>query len=146
MTGSESLPTDAAIEGARRALELDALPPARTWSVARTEQGAHGYLLVVFGPPSSALAIAAVDPDSGEVLESARLPGDAPHALLSADEATRRAGFGPGTQARLVWDPTAASRSRFYPFWELRNAGRHAWVDSVRGEVRTTLEVARGGG
>ena len=146
MTGLESPRTDEAIARARVALGLDAVQPARAWFVARMQPGARGYLLVVFGPPQCASAIAAVDPDSGEVLEGARLPGLAPHTLITADEAIRRAGFGPDTQTQLVWDPTAASRSRFYPLWELRSAGRCAWVDSVRGAVRTTLEATRGGG
>ena len=127
-------------------LGLDAGQAARSWSVARMQGGARGYLLVLFGPPQCASAIAAVDPDSGEVLEAARLPGTAPHALITADEAIRRAGFGADTRARLVWDPTSASPSRFYPLWELQNAARRVWVDSVRGEVHTTLTATRGGG
>ena len=146
MTGPESPPIGTAIDHARNALGIDGGQPVRSWSVARMQPGARGYLLVVFGPPQCASGIAAVDPSSDEVLEAARLPGSAPHALLTAEEAMQRAGFGPDTQSRLVWDPTPASQSMFYPLWELRHAGRRVWVDSVRGEVRTTLEAARGGG
>ncbi len=108
--------------------------------------GASAFLLVVFGEPEHASAIAAIDPVTREVLESARLPGREPHTLLGADEAIERAGFGPGTEAQLVWDPSPASRSRFYPLWQLVNAGRTVWVDSVRGLVLHTLDAARGGG
>ena len=52
-----------------------ALGGLRTWSVERMRPGARGFLLVVFGPPERASAIAAVDPDSGEVFEAAHLPG-----------------------------------------------------------------------
>ena len=54
---------------------------------------------------------------------------------ITADEAILRAGFGPDTTARLVRDPSPASRSRFYPLWQLQNEERKAWVDSVRGNV-----------
>ncbi len=109
-------------------------------------EGAHDFILVVFGPSDKASAIAAVDAVSGEVIEAARLPGRERHALLTADEAIQRAGFGPDTDARLVWDPSPASRSRFYPLWQLQSAGHRAWVDSVRGEVWQTLDTRREGG
>jgi len=146
MTGLNAGSVNAAVASARTALGLDASLPARTWSVARMRSGARSFVLVVFGPPERASAIAAVDPVSGEVLESARLPGRQPHALITADEAILRAGFGPDTEARLVWDPSPASRSRFYPLWQLQSAERIAWVDSVRGAVWHTLDTTRGGG
>jgi hypothetical protein len=119
MTGHDDGSVDAAVASARATLGIDAREPARTWSVARMHPGARDFLLVVFGAAERASAIAAVDPTSGEVLESASLPGREPHALITADEAILRAGFGPGTQARLVWAPSPASRSRFYPLWQL---------------------------
>ena len=146
MTGFTDPTINAAVAAAREALGLDVQVPARTWSVARIQPGAQGYLLVVFGAPEHASGMAAVDPTSGRVLESASLPGREPHRLLSADEAIARAGFGPGTQARLVWDPSGASRSPFYPLWQLQNAERTIWVDSVRGTVWPTVDVRRGGG
>ena len=146
MTGINGDSVDAAVASARTALGLDVQQPARTWSVARMRPGVRGYLLVVFGPPQHAVAIAAVDPVSGEVLEAAHLPGRQPHTLITADEAILRAGFGPDTEARLVWDPSPASRSPFYPLWQLRTSERTAWVDSLRGEVWHTLDTTRGGG
>ena len=146
MTGLNTDSVDAAIASARTALGLDASQPARTWSVARMHPGARSFLLVVFGSPERASGIAAVDPESGEVLEAAHLPGREPHALITADEAILRAGFGPNTEARLVWEPTPASRSRFYPLWQLQSAEGRVWVDSVRGEVWQALDTPRGGG
>jgi hypothetical protein len=146
MTSPEPSSVDAAVASARTALGLDAHEPARTWSVTRIDPGARGYLLVVFGAADRASAIAAVDPVSEEVLEAARLPGREGHTLITADEAILRAAFGPDTKARLVWDPSAASRSRFYPLWQLQSGERKAWVDSVRGVVWHTLDAPRGGG
>ena len=101
---------------------------------------------MVFGSPERASGIAAVDPESGEVLEAAHLPGRERHALITADEAILRAGFGPDTEARLVWESSPASRSRFYPLWQLQSGERRVWVDSVRGDVWQTLDTPRGGG
>jgi hypothetical protein len=146
MSGLNADSVDAAIARARTALGLEAGEPARGWSVGRMREGAHDFILVVFGPSDRSSAIAAVDAVSGEVIEAARLPGHVRHALLTAEQAIQRAGFGPDTDARLVWDPSPASRSRFYPLWRLQSAGRRAWVDSVRGEVWQTLDTRRGGG
>lgn len=146
VTGRAAGAVDAAVASARSALGVDAREPARTWSVARMRLGARGFLLVVFGAAERASAIAAVDPESGEVLEAARLPGREGHTLITADDAIQRAGFEPDAEARLVWEPSPASRSRFYPLWQLRSAERTAWVDSVRGVVWHTLDETRGGG
>jgi hypothetical protein len=146
MTGLNTDSVDAAVVSARAALGVDSSQPARTWTVARMRPDARGYVLVVFGTPERAVAIAAVDPGSGEVLESARLPGRERHALITADEAIVRAGLGPDSEARLVWGPSSATRSRFYPLWQLQSAERRIWVDSVRGDVWQTLDTPRGGG
>ncbi len=137
---------DAATASARTALGLDASQLARTWSIARMQPGARGFLLVVFGTPERASAIAAVDTDSAEVLESAHLPGHGRHDLITAEEAIQRAGFGPEAHAQLVWDPSPASRSRFYPLWQLQSGKRRVWVDSVRGLVWHTLDTPPRGG
>jgi hypothetical protein len=107
---------------------------------------ARGFVLVVFGSAEGASAIAAVDPISGEVLEAARLQGRESHTLITDDDAIQRAGFESDAEARLVWEPSPASRSRFYPLWQLRSAERTAWVDSVRGVVWHSLDATRGGG
>jgi hypothetical protein len=146
MSGPDDWKVEGAVALARAALGLDTLQPARTWPVARMRSGARPFLLVVFGPPDRTSAVAAVDTVSGEVLEAARLPGRHPHTLISAAEAILRAGFGPGTEAQLVWEPSPVSRSPFYPLWQLRSPERTAWVDSLRGEVWDTLDAPRGGG
>ena len=146
MTDSDTDPSGQAIASARAALGLDAHEPVRTWTVARMHPGAPDFVLAIFGEAQRATGIAAVNPISGEVLESARLPGTEPYRLLSADEAILRAGLPPGTQARLVWDPSPATRSRFYPLWQLQSGERRVWVDSVRGTVWQTLDAPTRGG
>jgi len=135
---------------ARRRLGLDPGEPARTWEVARRGGEGPGFVLVVFGPGGAASGVASVDPASGEVLAHGRLPGRVPHTPMSAEDARRAAGVGAAAEARLVWDPTSASRSPFYPLWELRDGERTVWVDAVRGDVWSDLFPAgrppRGGG
>ena len=146
MADSDAAARESAIAGARAALGLDARAPVRSWKVERLHAGGRGFVLAIFGEPERATAIAAVDPASGEVLESARLPGTQPHSLLTADQAILRAGLPTEAQAQLVWDPSPATRSRFYPLWQLQDGERRVWVDSVRGTVWKTLDApARGG-
>ena len=146
LAGFDIESVNAAIASARTVLGLEPTETATTWPVARIRPGGPSFVLVVFGPPERVSAIAAVDPRSAQVLESAHLPGGARHALIDADDAIARAGFGPGTQARLVWESSPASRSRFYPLWELESGERRVWVDSVRGAVWHALDTSRGGG
>jgi hypothetical protein len=142
----ESHARNRAIGNARAALGLAASDPVHAWPVARIKQVGPGFLLVVFGAAEAAVGIAAVDPSTGEVLEKARLPGRQPHFPIGAEEAIRRAGMDANTEATLVWDPVAVSRSPFYPLWQLRGAGRTVWVDSIRGTVWNRLDAPRGGG
>jgi len=113
------------VEKARTALGLDASHRARTWNVARMHPGRPGFVLVVFGEEQAATGLATVDPASGEVLESARLPGREPHIVMPAEDARRRAGLKADTPAQLVWEATPASRSPYYPLWQLRGPNRN---------------------
>jgi hypothetical protein len=136
----------AAIDLARTALGRDASEPARGWLVHGVPSSETDFVLVVLGPPARAAALAAVATASGEVIESARLPGATAHEPMPADEARRRAGMPSDAQARLVWTPTPASRSRFYPLWEITRADHTVWIDSVRGTVLPSLDDGRRGG
>jgi hypothetical protein len=131
---------------AAAALGLSASEPAQIWLVDRIRPGVPGYFLVVFGTPRAALGLAAVDRATGAVFAKATLPGRGPHHLLSAEDAMRIAGMGPGAEATLMWDPVPASASPFYPLWRLRNADRTVWVESVTGRVSHTLDAKIGGG
>jgi hypothetical protein len=134
------------IANARLALDLDVSVPAHVWAVARLQPGRHNYFLVVFGTDQASIGIATVDASSMEVLEKARLPGSQLHHLLSAREAIRRASLPADTKATLVWEPSAASRSRFYPLWQLTTQTKTVWVDSIRGTVSKNLRSTLGGG
>jgi hypothetical protein len=131
---------------AAAALGLPASEPAQIWLIDRIRPDVPGYFLVVFGAPRAAIGLAAVDRATGAVFAKARLPGRGPHHLLSAEDAMRIAGMGPGAQATLMWDPVPASTSPFYPLWRVRTAHRTVWVESVTGTVSHTLEGKTGGG
>ena len=139
---------DRAVANAREALALGAGQQARVWEIGRMRASARSFLLVIFGPPEHSVGIATVDLQSGSVLQHARLPGVGSHNVMPADEAMKRANFPAGSPAQLVWDPTPASRSPFYPLWQISNADRTVWVDGVRGTVWKTLasKDRRGGG
>ena len=135
-----------AIANARLALDLEVSVPAQVWTVARLQPGRHNYFLVVFGTDQASIGIAAVDASSMEILEKARLPGIQLHRLLSAREAIQRANLPADTQATLVWEPSAASRSPFYPLWRLTAQTETVWVDSIRGAISKNLRPTLGGG
>jgi len=139
---------DRAVTNAREALALGAGQQARVWEIRRLRASARSYLLIIFGPPGHSVGIATVDLQSGDVLQRARLSGADSHDVMSAEEAMKRADFPAGSQAQLVWDPTPASRSPFYPLWQISDADRRVWVDGVRGTVWKTLAPhdRRGGG
>src|ERR1700749_491715 len=128
-------PVDRAVGNAREALALGASQQPQVWEVGRLRASARSYLLIIFGPPEHSVGIAAVDLQSGNVLQRARLPGVGSHDVIPAEEAMRRADFPAGSRAQLVWDPTPASRSPFYPLWQISDADRRVWVDGVRGTV-----------
>jgi len=148
MAGASGSAVDRAVANAREALALGAAQQARVWEIGRMRASARSFLLVIFGPPEHSVGIATVDLHSGSVLQHARLPGVGSHNVMPAEEAMRLANFPAGSPAQLVWDPTPASRSPFYPLWQISNADRTVWVDGVRGTVWKTLasKDRRGGG
>jgi len=135
------LSSDEAIVRARAAMGLDATVPARAWRIRRLDRAADAYYLVVFGEPAAAVAVTTVGAAHGEVRTSAQLPGVRPHLLLDAAQAVTLAGLGAGAQAELVWRPSQASRSPFYPLWEVRSATRGVYVDQ-QGVVWPALDMA----
>lgn len=142
----ETATRERALANARVALAVAASEPAQIWPVARIKSGAPGFFLVVFGAPQAAVGLAAVDRASGAVFAKAHLPGCSPHHLISAEEALQRAGLGAGAEAVLAWDPVSASRSPFYPLWQVRGGDKTIWVNSVTGTTCATLDAPRGGG
>jgi hypothetical protein len=140
-----SLTSDEALARARAALELEPSLHGDAWPVQRVDQ-TGGYFLVVFGRPEAAVAVAAVDSETGELLSSARLAGIGPHFAVTAQEAVRRAGMSPEeSAARLVWRPSRQSRSPLYPLWEVREAGHTIYVDQ-QGATWPRLDAGGPGG
>jgi hypothetical protein len=124
-------PADA-IEEARRALGLAGGVEARAWLVERLDRPGERYHLIAFGSASSDVAVATVDARGGQLLSSARLPGTARHLATSAADALDAAQLGASAEAKLVWQPCQASRSAFYPLWQVSDGTRTVYVDQGR--------------
>jgi hypothetical protein len=121
---------------ARAALGLDEHVLAHALLVHGLER--HGdYYLVVAGTPDAAVGVATVDASSGEVGTRARLPGRGPHLTVTAGDAGTLAGLGGEPATRLVWRPSAASRSPLYPLWEVEGPHGPVYVDQQGGVWRT---------
>jgi hypothetical protein len=134
-----------AIARARERLGLSDTTPARALFVARREPPDGAYYLVVLGDPGTAVGVAAVDAESGEVTQWATLPDAATHPLLDRDAAIRRTGAESARRAELVWRSSPASRSALYPLWEVDTGDEVVYVDHA-GRVWPSLEPdARGG-
>ncbi len=139
------LSPEEAITRARAATGVQQAVPARAWRVRRLDRTNDSYYLVVFGEDDAAVAVAAVGAAQGEIRSSASLPGHGPHLNVSMQEAAKRAGLGDAAQTELVWQPSAASRSPFYPVWEVRTPDRVVYVDQ-QGSVWPDLHAAGPGG
>ncbi len=135
----------ALLEAARTQLGLEEKIPGRAWWVHRPGHDLPSYAFVEFGLPSAVVAVAAVDPTTGQPTTSARLPGVAPHLSMNADEAVIAAGRRNGA-ARLVWAPSRQSASPLYPLWEVSGEdGSVVYVD-LGGRVWPSVEPGGPGG
>jgi hypothetical protein len=101
---------------------------AATHLVERLDEGAP-YFLVIFGMPDSPGTVVAVDAVDGAILSSAQLERVKSPWLLEKAEAVRLAGGAQPLAARLVWAPSRASLSPFYPLWELTSESGRVYVD-----------------
>lgn len=140
-----SVPIEAAIERAREALSFGKGAPACASYVARLDLPGAGYYLVWFGAENATTGVAAVDAARGEVLSHASLPGSGPIFVVTAEEASRRAGATRTGTPRLVWRPCRASFSMLSPFWEISTARGLVYVDQ-QGNGWTELEPGGPGG
>ena len=109
-----------AVSGARSILRFDDNVPARAWFVKRLDHPNKFYYLVVFGQENASIGIAVVDSATGEVNNSARLPGTNAHLIISAQQALSLVGKKTEAILDLVWKPCPATRSPFYPLWRIR--------------------------
>lgn len=133
------------IATAREALGLGPGPVARTWLVRRFDRPGESYMLVVFGDEGASVGVAAVDAGTGRVLAQAALPGAGVHRVIAEDEAVARAGAVAGAPAALVWAPSMASRSMFYPLWQVEGPAGVVFVD-FSGTVWPDLDSGGPGG
>ena len=103
MADASGSTVDRAVANAREALALGAGQQARVWEIGRMRASARSFLRSIFGPPKHSVGIATVGLPSGDVLQSARLPGVGSHDIMPAEEAMKRANFPAGSRAQLVW-------------------------------------------
>ena len=61
--------------------------------------------------------------------------------LIEKEQAASKAGCAKPFEGRLVWTPCRATRSPFYPLWELSSASGLVYVDQL-GQVWHKLEPA----
>jgi hypothetical protein len=111
--------------------------------VERLDAG-NPYFLVTLAETTGAGLIAAVDAVTGEVTSSARLERIERHRLPGKAEAIARAAYPDDAVARRVWAPSRASRSPFYPLWELTAGSERVYVDMSGKLWPAPLENGRG--
>jgi hypothetical protein len=96
--------------------------------VERLDQG-NPYFLIVFGDPGLSGAVVAVDALAGEITLSAKLERVERPWLLEKAKAIELAGCTQPLAARLVWAPSRATRSPFYPLWEVTCESKQVYID-----------------
>jgi hypothetical protein len=131
-------PSDQAI--ALAAAALGSTDPAVALRVERPDQSDRDYYLVLFGSETATTAVAAVEAGSGVVMSSARLDGKSPHLTVSRQRAQEIAAVGNGAEAKLVWQPSVASRSSLYPLWKVSGPAGTVYVDQ---QERSWTDLAR---
>ena len=102
--------------------------PASAHLVERLD-GQHPYFLVHFGEPGGRGAAVMVDATDGSVMARASMERVELPWLIKEELAVEIAGCAQPVEARLVWKPSRATRSPFYPLWEVSTASGRIWVD-----------------
>jgi hypothetical protein len=102
--------------------------PAAAHFVERLD-GQHPYFLVHFGEPGGWGAAVMVDAVDGTVMAHAAVERVEQPWLMKEQHAFEIAGCAHPREARLVWKPCRATRSAFYPLWEVSTPSGRAWVD-----------------
>ncbi len=132
---SEAAARAAALARATVGAEPEA--PADVHPVHRLDRDSTYYLVQLRG------AAVAVDAASGEIMTWGETAD--PVLVLDGKQARDTAGLGEGAETRLVWKVSGPSRSPLYPFWEVRDAEKIAYVDQQR-RVWRELPAAGPGG
>src|ERR1017187_8944676 len=102
--------------------------PAAAQLVERLD-GQHPYFLVHFGEPGGRGAAVMVDAMDGSVMARAAVERVEQPWLIKDDRAVEIANCAQPVETRLVWKPSGATRSPFYPLWEVSTASERVWVD-----------------
>ena len=103
-------------------------PPVAVHFVERLD-GANPYFLVYFGEPSGPGAAVTVDAMDGTVMAQAAVESVKRPWLIGRERAVEIAGCSQPEKAQLVWMPCRATRSPFYPLWEVTRTSGKVWVD-----------------
>ena len=104
--------------------------PAAAHLVERLD-GQHPYFLVHFGEPGGRGAAVMIDAMDGSVMARVVVERVEQPWLMKEERAVEIAGSAQVTDARLVWKPSRATRSAFYPLWEVSTASGSVWVDQL---------------
>jgi hypothetical protein len=105
--------------------------PAAAHLVERLD-GQGPYFLVHFGEPGGPGAAVIVDAVDGSVMARAAVERVERPWLIKEERAIEIAGCTQPVVARLVWKPSRATRSPFYPLWEVSTETGRVWVDQSR--------------
>jgi hypothetical protein len=116
-----------AISAAADAAQVSRLPAAAHLVVRLDGQGP--YFLVHLGKPGGRGAAVMVDATEGTVMACAAVERLEQPWLLEEERAVQVAGCAQAAEVRLVWKPSRATRSPFYPLWEIAMASGTVWVD-----------------
>lgn len=127
-----------AVRQARQLLGLSENEEGAASYVRRLDKSAADYFLV-----HAAGHLVCLDAMTGELISKAK-SSQSPVAL-TRDAAIRRTPFSVRAQAALVWSPSAASLSMFYPLWAISENAQTLYVDQ-RGKVWDTLPMKKPGG
>lgn len=116
-----------AISVAADAARISGLPAAA--HLVERLDGQHPYFLVHLGGPGQPGAAVMVDAMDGSVMARAVVERVEHPWLMEQERAVRIAGCAKPVDVRLVWKPSQATRSPFYPLWEIAMASGIVWVD-----------------
>lgn len=128
-----------AVRVAAEAAQVPGLPAAA--HIVERLDGQHPYFLVHFGEPGGPGAAVMVDAVDGSVMAHAAVEHVQRPWLIDEVRATEIAGCAKPVEAHLVWTPSTATRSPFYPLWEISSASGTVWVNQS-GDVYQELTAA----
>jgi hypothetical protein len=135
----ERISEERAIAVAAEAAQISGLPA--TAHLVQRLDGQHPYFLVHIGQPGGRGATVMVDALDGSVMARAAVERVEQPWLMKDERAVEISGYAQPVEARLVWKPSRATRSPFYPLWEISTASERVWVDQS-GRLWTELTSA----